>query len=159
MFCEEDLTGSLVNSYTICPKKAWLEGRGVMPCRSNSDILMGKTLHRELKSTKMGNIEVDYISNHRGVVFREYKKSFAGKEAAMAQLLFYMHTYRQHIPVRAISGEIVSLETGEKIKVVYDSQKALDIMQRATEAIRHSAPPNPRADSFCLGCGQATYCL
>lgn len=162
MFNEWQITGTIVNAFVVCPKKAWLQARGIGPTKTNEHILMGKAYHLNMQNKKIGNIEVDFISSKGHYEVVEYKKTLSNKEASKMQLLYYMYTLQKGLPIKKIVGKIVSIETDEKVFVSYGSAEETiinDLIQKIMATINSVEAPKETMSSLCLYCGHNLYCI
>lgn len=158
-----DLTGTLINSYVVCKRKAWLNSRKISPCKSNHFLLMGSSYNsNRTTQKKIGNIEVDEIIKGKYIVVKEYKKTFSNIEASKTQLLFYMKNIKEELNLKKIDGYIISEETNEKIFLPFDlknEEKINKLIDEILIALNDNKIPKFARTKLCDYCGHNIYCL
>jgi CRISPR-associated exonuclease Cas4 len=163
MLSEEMITGTLVNSYMVCKRKAWLHARNISPTSSNSYIQMGAALGRiKGGERRFGNIEVDEITKDGHILLREYKKTFSNLLASEAQILFYMKTIKKDTGCMKISGHIISLENNQKKWIDFNraNEKYInEIIKNILILCSKGVPPPVLNNEVCVCCGHNTYCI
>jgi CRISPR-associated exonuclease Cas4 len=162
-FLASDLTGTLINCYTLCHKKAWLQARHISPTRENSHLQMGSSLSK-IRGTqeRMGNFEVDEIKKGKHITIKEYKKTFSNIEASTTQLLLYMLNVKQELKCKKIDGFVISEETNEKKFVPFTiaaEKTILDICSDAVSLISNDTPPVTIETKVCMYCAHNLYCF
>ena len=158
-----DLTGTLINSYVVCKRKAWLNSRKINPNKSNSFLLMGSSYNKNRTTQKrIGNIELDEIVKGKHIVVKEYKKTFSNIEASKMQLLFYMKNLKEELNLNKIDGYIISEETNEKMFLPFDSkneEKINKLIDEILVALNNNQIPKFTRTKLCDYCGHNMYCL
>lgn len=158
-----DLTGTLVNSYVVCKRKAWLNCRKINPNKSNSFLLMGSSYNSNRTTQKrIGNIELDEIEKGKHIIVKEYKKTFSNIEASKMQLLFYMKNLKEELNLNKIDGYIISEETNEKLFLPFDSkneEKIDKLIDEILVALNNNQIPKFTRTKLCDYCGHNMYCL
>ena len=158
-----DLTGTLVNSYVVCKRKAWLNSRKINPNKSNSFLLMGSSYNSNRTTQKrIGNIELDEIEKGKHIIVKEYKKTFSNIEASKMQLLFYMKNLKEELNLNKINGYIISEENNEKLFLPFDSkneEKIDKLIDEILVALNNNQIPKFTRTKLCDYCGHNMYCL
>lgn len=157
------LTGTLVNSYVVCKRKAWLNSRKINPNKSNSFLLMGSSYNSNRTTQKrIGNIELDEIEKGKHIIVKEYKKTFSNIEASKMQLLFYMKNLKEELNLNKIDGYIISEETNEKLFLPFDSkneEKIDKLIDEILVALNNNQILKFTRTKLCDYCGHNMYCL
>jgi len=92
------VSGLLYEYYHICPRKAWYFANGISLEGENENVQIGSLIHAESYSRERKHILIDErtsIDFMRDNTVYEVKKSSAEKEAAIAQLKYYLYVLRQ----------------------------------------------------------------
>ncbi|MFH1777546.1 MAG: Dna2/Cas4 domain-containing protein [Candidatus Omnitrophota bacterium] len=90
------ISGSLINAYYICPRKAWFYGRAMYPRTDFDNLAIGRMItedsyQRQKKEIEFENLKFDLVKTNDGtLVIGEVKKSSRGLEAARKQVLYYL---------------------------------------------------------------------
>jgi CRISPR-associated exonuclease Cas4 len=158
-----DLTGTLINSYVVCRRKAWLNSRKISPNKSNCFISMGSSLNKNrITQKRIGNIELDEIEKGKHIIVKEYKKTFSNIEASKMQLLFYMMNLKEDMNLKKIDGYIISEETNEKLFLPFNSEneeKINGVIDEILIALNDNRIPKFTRTKLCDYCGHNMYCL
>jgi len=159
------LTGNLINSYLICPRKAWLYAHEVNPYGDNVYLEIGaligqESYKREKKEISLPGMKIDLVKKKDGdTVVAEIKKSSKGKDAARTQLLFYLYNLeKKGVNVK---GELLFPKERKKEEVVLTDSKRKEleeILTRLEKLIQEDIPPLPVKIPFCRGCAYNEFC-
>jgi len=159
------ITGSLINAFYICPRKAWLMAHEFGPEPDNVYIEIGKLLvkeayKREKKEIVFENMKVDLIKRRDGdTIIGEVKKSSRGQKAGMMQLAYYLYRLRQY----GISAKGELLIPKEKRKFTMEltdelMEKVKNAIAEIRQVINKEQPPSPEKVSFCSNCAYREFC-
>jgi CRISPR-associated exonuclease Cas4 len=159
------LTGTVYYNYVICPRKAWLMQYQIDPEHEHDLLDQGRLTQqehygREKKEFELPGIKVDQIRREGDVlVLGEVKKSSAGLEASILQLIYYLSRLEDE-EVKA-RGEVLIPKERKKFAVVLDDE-AKARLAKATEEIaallRQPKPPAAKWLKFCPNCAYAEFC-
>jgi CRISPR-associated exonuclease Cas4 len=159
------ISGSIIQSYMICPRQSWLMTRNLSGDQHNEFLDIGRliseeTYKRDRKEIMIGGNKIDVIrKDQNSVLLIETKKSSRAEEAGEMQLLFYMYNLRHKI--EHLRGEIrypkekkvVELElTEEKIKEIEG------IIERLNEIGQRPLPPEKKWIGYCKTCSYLEFC-
>lgn len=154
------INGSLINSYCICKRKAWLILHRIGLEFNSDDVLIGKELHEEYyaknKEILIDNIKMDQVTNKYII---ELKKNDTFLEAAINQLKYYM--YILNAKGMKKDGKIKILETGQEIKIEFNDDIKKEIENLLNEINVFSTninPPPYKNMSYCEKCAYYEYC-
>lgn len=162
---EPRITGSLVQSYLVCPRQAWLMSRQICPDEDHVYLELGRlvqqqTYARERKEVTMGHLKLDLLRRgNKELVVGEVKKSSRAVEAARMQLAFYLYELRE-MGVEA-EGELLFPEERQKETMVLDDHWAARVEEtkaRLAEVLRRPVPPRAERTGFCRRCAYAEFC-
>ena len=153
------VTGSLINAFYICPRKAWLIAHEFGPEPDNVYIEIGKLIageayRRKGKEVIFENIKIDLIKReNKDIIVGEVKKSSKGEKAAVMQLAFYLYRLKQ----RGISaiGELLIPKEKKRIPVELTSNLENELKQafcHIKEIISQDNPPEPAKNKYCTHC-------
>jgi len=161
----EKITGSLINAFYICPRKAWLVAHEFGPEPDNVYIEIGKLIageayKRERKEIVFENVKIDLVKReNKDIVVGEVKKSSKGRKAATMQLAFYLYRLKQ----RGINatGELLIPKERKRIPVeptpdVEDELK--QTFHHIKEIINQDNPPEPVKNKYCTSCAYREFC-
>lgn len=155
--------GSLINSFVVCHRKAWLQARNIHTNQFDANIQIGK-VYSKLRNTekRFFNIAIDKLDKDSTLVVTEYKKTFSNIEASSMQLLFYMGSLKKELGIKKISGYIISEETNEKLYLDFTEKEELrlnGVIQNAISIINQEHIPTFTEMPICRFCGHNLYCL
>ncbi|MGQ9531499.1 MAG: CRISPR-associated protein Cas4 [Desulfotomaculales bacterium] len=162
---EPRITGSLVQSYLVCARQAWLMSRQICPDEDHVYLELGRlvqqqTYARERKEVTMGHLKLDLLRRgNKELVVGEVKKSSRAVEAARMQLAFYLYELRE-MGVEA-EGELLFPEERQKEILVLDEHwvaRVRETKARLAELLRREVPPRAERTGFCRRCAYAEFC-
>lgn len=161
----ERITGSLINAFYICPRKAWLTSHEFGPEPDNiyieiGNLLAKETYKRERKEIIFDNMKIDLVrKGSKGVVIGEVKKSSKGEKAAILQLSFYL--YRLKRKGILMTGELL-IPKERKIIPVELTADIEDELKRTfhniKEIIAQEKPSKPVKNRYCSNCAYREFC-
>ena len=161
----EKVTGSLINAFYICPRKAWLTAHEFGPEPDNVYIEIGKliaeeTYKRERKEIVFENVKIDLIKReNKDVIVGEVKKSSKGQRSAIMQLAFYLYGLKK----RGINakGELMVPKERKRIPVEL-TPDIEDELRQAFRQIKYiitqNNPPEPVKNKYCTSCAYREFC-
>lgn len=159
------ITGSIVNAYFICPRKAWLMSRQISPDEDYLYLHLGRLIQeqaysREKKEVHLDHLCIDVIKKEgETLVIGEVKKSSRGKGAARMQLVFYLYELRS-MGIEA-KGKLLFPEERKGEEIILDEKWALKIekvKQEIGSLVQQLLPPPPCWSSYCSKCAYAELC-
>ena len=159
------VTGSLVQSYIICPRQAWLMSRQICPDEDNVYLQLGRLIQsqsyaRERKEVHIGHLVLDLVRRgEQNLVVAEVKKSSRAEEAARMQLAFYLYELRE-MGLEA-EGELLFPEERVRQRVVLDealTKEVESLKKKISCLVAQPLPPPPERIKFCSKCAYAEFC-
>jgi CRISPR-associated exonuclease Cas4 len=159
------LTGTVYYNYVICPRKAWLMQYQIDPEHEHDLLDQGRLTQqehyeREKKEFELPGIKVDQIRREGDVlVLGEVKKSSAGLEASILQLIYYLSRLEDE-EVKA-RGEVLIPKERKKFPVVLDDEakaKLAKATEEITALLKQPKPPAAKWLKFCPNCAYAEFC-
>jgi len=159
------ITGSLINSYFICPRKTWLFAHQLSPDPDWELLELGRliteeTYKRDKKELSGEGMKIDVLKREDGdIVVGEIKKSSKGLKAAKMQLLFYLYKLKKQGV--NLKGEILIPKEKKKIKVELTPELESELKKTFTsirEIILQDKPPEPVKTKFCNHCAYKEFC-
>jgi len=159
------ITGSLINSYFICPRKTWLFAHELVPDPHFELLEIGRIIgqesyQRERKEIEMEGMKIDLLKRKEGeLVVCEIKKSSICLESAKMQLVYYL--YRLKSQGLNLKGEILIPREKKKFSVEL-TPELVEKLQRTIKDIKHiialETPPPPLKTKFCRRCAFRDFC-
>lgn len=158
------LTGSLINSYLICPRKAWLWAHELSPDSENTYLEIGtligeQSYKREKKEITLPGMKIDLVRKSEGdKVIAEVKKSSKGEKAALMQLLFYL--YKLEKKGIKLKGELLVPKEKKRLVVELTEEKKKElegIFDKINLLVKGNIPA-PVKIRFCRGCAYNEFC-
>lgn len=160
------VNGTLVQSYMICKRQAWLMSRQIIPDQQNPYIELGRLIDeesygRDKKKINLENIVIDLIRNKdEEILIGEVKKSSRAKESAKMQLLFYLYILKE----KGLNTKGILLFPEEKKKELVELTEEMEIkikniIEEIEYIILQELPPPFKKNNFCSKCGYKEFCL
>ena len=165
MFCKDQITGTLVNYYVTCKRKAWLYGHNIHANQEDENMLMGKALadikENGLQEFAFSNLKFDKLSKQRGhYLITEYKKSLKNPEAGKMQLLFYIYLLKTGLNLKEVKGKLIS---GKTVITIEDNAenftKIETILNSIAALVNEPKPPKFSPQKICESCAYRDYCI
>lgn len=159
------VTGSLINAYIICPRKAWLMSRQINPDGENIYLYMGRLLQEQSYSRKKKEVHLEHLAldlvyqEEEGLVVAEIKRSSKGIEAARMQLAFYLYELEE-MGIEA-RGELRFPEERKREELVLNEElrKEVEKMKASVKnTVLCEQPPLPCWSRFCKNCAYMEFC-
>ncbi|HHV73338.1 MAG TPA: CRISPR-associated protein Cas4 [Thermoanaerobacterium sp.] len=162
----EEVTGSLVQSYSICKRQVWLMAHQIIPDQEHPYIEMGRLIDdisydRDRKKINFENVVIDLVRNDNGnLLVGEVKKSSKTVDSARLQLLFYLYKLKQSgIDAK---GQLFFPEERKKIDVRLTSESEVEVVSAINEIrdiINMDKAPAFKKIPYCKNCGYKEFCL
>lgn len=160
-----NITGSIVQAYVYCPRKAWLMSRQITGDQYNEFLAIGRliaeeTFKREKKEILVEGGKIDVISKGKGeLILIEVKKSSKYLKTSKMQLLFYLYKFSKR--GYKVRGEIripkekrvISVELGDvEIKKI---ETVIDEIEKLVKSIK---APEKKWKQSCKRCSYLEFC-
>ncbi|MDK2805644.1 MAG: CRISPR-associated exonuclease Cas4 [Thermoanaerobacterium sp.] len=162
----EEVTGSLMQSYSICKRQVWLMAHQIIPDQEHPYIEMGRLIDdisydRDRKKINFENVVIDLVRNDNGnLLVGEVKKSSKAVDSARLQLLFYLYKLKESgIDAK---GQLFFPEERKKVDVCLTSEAELEIinaMKDITDIMSKDKAPSFEKIPYCKNCGYKEFCL
>lgn len=159
------VVGSLIQSYMVCPRQAWLMSRQICPDEDHIYLQLGRLIQRqsysrERKEIHLGHLALDLIRRGgQNLVVAEVKKSSRASAAARMQLAFYLYELRE-MGIEA-EGELLFPEERRRERLILDenlAQQVEDLKACVLALICRNQAPPPEKTRFCGKCAYAEFC-
>lgn len=160
------ITGTIVNAFFICPRKAWLYSREFNPDSEMDLLVLGRLVSeesykREKKEIAIEGMKIDIVRKEEGeVVVGEIKRSKAGLKAATMQLSYYLWRLKEMGIV--LKGELLFPKQRKKIPVELDPNIESEL-RSSLESLKNilvlEKPPQAIRTRFCRYCAFFDFCF
>ena len=159
------ITGSIVQAYIYCPRKAWLMSRQITGNQYNEFLAIGRLIaeesfKREKKEILIEGGKIDIISKGKDeLVLIEVKKSSKHLKTSKMQLLFYLHKLTKK--GYRVKGEIRIPEEKKVIPVDFSEKEKKEIEKlekELREMLEKDKPPAQKWKSACKKCSYLEFC-
>ena len=159
------VSGSLINAFYMCPRKAWLIAREFGPEPDNiyveiGRLIAGESYKRERKEIVFENVKIDLVKKeNKDIIVGEVKKSSKGQRSAIMQLAFYLYGLKK----RGINakGELMVPKERKRIPVEL-TPDIEDELRQAFRQIKYiitqNNPPEPVKNKYCSSCAYREFC-
>jgi CRISPR-associated exonuclease Cas4 len=160
-----NLTGSLVHTYVLCPRKTWLLSRQIIGDQENEFLAIGRlysreSYKREKKEVQVDGNKLDVVKNDNGTLtVIETKKSSRMLETGKIQLLHYLYSLKKK--GYSVKGEIRVPKEKKIIEMNLDSEaeKELEgIYGNIEKLIEQEKAPAPQWIGACRSCSYKEFC-
>ena len=160
-----DITGTLVWYYAICPREAWLMAHQMEPEREFGLLAEGRLnqeahYRRATKELSMPGIKLDRIRREGDkLIVSEVKKSSRYLPASRLQLGYYLWRLSEE-GVEA-AGEILIPEERKRevVELTPDLEAEIrSLIAKIKALIREPAPPPSEKIPYCKRCAYAEFC-
>ncbi|MGJ7045421.1 CRISPR-associated protein Cas4 [Thermoanaerobacterium thermosulfurigenes] len=161
-----EVTGSLIQSYSICKRQVWLMAHQIIPDQEHPYIEMGRLIDdisydRDRKKINFENVVIDLVRNDNGnLLVGEIKKSSKALDSARLQLLFYLYKLKQN-GIEA-KGQLFFPEERKKIDVFLTSELeagVVSVINEIRDIINMDKAPAFKKIPYCKNCGYKEFCL
>jgi len=160
-----EIGGSILGSYMVCPRQAWLGYHAIDGDKNNEYLKLGTYIHqnaysREKKEKSFGNSKFDTIHSIDGeVIVGEIKKSSSCLESARMQLAYYLYILRQDgIRATGLLQFPEEKRTEELILTDEIVQAVEDNLARLEKLVNEPLPPKAKWEKYCSTCSYSEIC-
>lgn len=160
------VTGTLVQSYTICSRQTWLMAHQIIPDQDHSYLEIGRLIDEKSydwarKKVHLENVVLDLVRSEEGdLVVGEIKKSSRGLESARLQLAFYLYKLRKY-GINA-KGRLRFPEERRRIDIELDDKMIKEVEDTVNEIVNiitKPYPPSFKKIGFCKHCAYKEFCM
>jgi CRISPR-associated exonuclease Cas4 len=160
------ITGTLIQSFSICQRQTWLMAHQIIPDQEHQYIELGRLIdensyNRDKRKIHFENIVIDLVRSEEGdIIVGEVKKSSKAEKSAKLQLAFYLYRLKQS----GIKGRGLLLFPKERkrvtVELTMELEKELEEMfSKIYSLIFQKTPPPFKKVSYCKNCGYKEFCL
>ncbi len=159
----QNINGTLIWYYYICPREVWLIGHGIEADQESDFLLLGRHIHeifyrRQKKEFMIDNtIKIDILPSKK--VIGEIKKSSKYLKSAKMQVAFYLYYLKQK--GINIEGELLIPEERkkEKVKLTPNLEKELEeAIKEIKKILKMDRPPQQKKIPYCKNCAYKEMC-
>uniref|UniRef100_A0A7C3MKE4 CRISPR-associated exonuclease Cas4 n=1 Tax=Dictyoglomus thermophilum TaxID=14 RepID=A0A7C3MKE4_DICTH len=160
------ITGSLIESFLICERQAWLMAHQITPDQDHPYLELGRLIDEESftdekKKISLENMIIDLIkTENKTLILGEIKKSSKVQEIAKIQLAFYLYSLKNNYGIKA-DGLLIFPKEKRRVRVVLDKEleeKIEDTIKRIEILIYKGKPPLPQKIPYCKLCAYREFC-
>jgi CRISPR-associated exonuclease Cas4 len=163
---EFEVTGALMQSYTICKRQVWLMAHQIVPDQEHPYIEIGRLIdensyQRDRKKIHFENVVLDLVRIEKdNILIGEVKKSSKAAESAKMQLLFYLYKLKQS----GISAKGQLFFPEERKREIVEltpelEDKIIEAINEIKEIALHELPPAFLKIPYCKNCGYKEFCM
>lgn len=159
------ISGTLIQSYTICKRQTWLMSREIIPDQDHTFIEIGRIIDeesydRDKKKINLENMVLDLIRGKEGeIIVGEIKKSSKAIDSATLQLAFYLYKLRE-LGINC-KGILLFPKERKRIKIILNEElesKLINLFKEIEQLISNTIPPNKEKIRFCTHCAYREFC-
>jgi len=159
------ITGTLVQSYSICNRQSWLMSRQIVPDQDHPYIEIGRLIdnesyERDRKKIDLENMVIDLIKiKEESLLVGEVKKSSNAEESARLQLAFYLYRLKE-VGIVA-KGVLLFPKERRRIPMELDAEleeKLKEMFSEIEAIIQNPLPPPPKRIKYCTHCAYREFC-
>ncbi|WP_072969602.1 CRISPR-associated protein Cas4 [Thermoanaerobacter uzonensis] len=163
---EFEVTGALMQSYTICKRQVWLMAHQIVPDQEHPYIEIGRLIdensyQRDRKKIHFENVVLDLVRMEKdNILIGEVKKSSKAAESAKMQLLFYLYKLKQS-GITA-KGQLFFPEERKREVVELTPEFEIEVIKAIEEIkgiVHKEKPPAFIKIPYCKNCGYKEFCL
>lgn len=160
------ISGTLVNAYFVCRRKAWLLSREFSPDPEFDLLVLGKLLSeeafkREKREVTLEGMKIDLVRiANEEVVVGEVKRSPVAIKSAVMQVCYYLFRLKQM--GFSVKGELLFPRQKKRLTVELrpDLERELARSMHALEdMILEERPPVAQKTRFCDRCSFYEFCF
>ncbi|MDI6604054.1 MAG: CRISPR-associated protein Cas4 [Thermoanaerobacteraceae bacterium] len=161
-----EVTGTLMQSYTICKRQVWLMAHQIIPDQEHPFIEMGRIIDdnsydRDKKKLHFENVVIDLVrSDKDNFLIGEVKKSSKAEKSAKMQLLFYLYRLKQSGIIA--KGQLFFPEERKRVTVELtkaNEKEILNAINEITDIIHREKAPDFVKIPYCKNCGYKEFCM
>lgn len=160
------ITGTLVNAFFICKRKAWLFSRQFNP-DPNFDLLEigrlvdSESFRRDKKEVVLDGIKIDLVKLQEGeIIVGEIKKSSKGLKAAVMQLAYYLWRLKGY--GLNLKGQLFVPREKRRVPVELTEEleeKLWRALVELEDLLVQENPSLPVKRGFCNNCAFMEFCF
>lgn len=160
------ITGTIVESFLICKRQAWLMAHQIIPDQDDSYLELGRLIDEtsyldERKKINLENMVIDLIKTEdKTLLIGEIKKSSKAQESAKLQLIFYLFKLEENFGIKA-TGILLFPEEKRKVRVeLTEENKVLisEMIEEINNLILQELPPPVSKNKYCVHCAYKEFC-
>jgi len=160
------ITGSLIESFLICERQAWLMAHQVTPDQDHPYLEIGRLIDEESfteekKKISLENMIIDLIkTENKTLIIGEIKKSSKAQDMAKLQLAFYLYSLKNNYGIKA-DGILIFPKEKRRLRVILDKEleeKIEDTIKKVEILIYRERPPLPQKIPYCKLCAYREFC-
>jgi CRISPR-associated exonuclease Cas4 len=160
------ITGSLIESFLICERQAWLMAHQVTPDQDHPYLEIGRLIDEESfteekKKISLENMIIDLIkTENKTLIIGEIKKSSKAQDMAKLQLAFYLYSLKNNYGIKA-DGILIFPKEKRRLRVILDKEleeKIEDTIKKVEVLIYRERPPLPQKIPYCKLCAYREFC-
>lgn len=160
------ITGSLIESFLICERQAWLMAHQVTPDQDHPYLEIGRLIDEESfteekKKISLENMIIDLIkTENKTLIIGEIKKSSKAQDMAKLQLAFYLYSLKNNYGIKA-DGILIFPKEKRRVRVILDKEleeKIKDTIKKVEILIYRERPPLPQKIPYCKLCAYREFC-
>jgi len=160
------ITGTIVESFLICKRQAWLMAHQIIPDQDDSYLELGRLIDEtsyldERKKINLENMVIDLIKTEdKTLLIGEIKKSSKAQESAKLQLIFYLFKLEENFGIKA-TGILLFPEEKRKVRVeLTEENKTLisEMIEEINNLILQELPPPVSKNKYCVHCAYKEFC-
>lgn len=159
------VNGTLVESFLICKRQAWLMGHQIISDQDHPYLEMGRLIDEESyieekKKIFLENMVIDLIKmENKKILVGEIKKSSKIPDIAKLQLIFYLYNLKKY-DIR-LDGVLLFPKEKKKIYVELDEEnekRIINTIEEINRLINQPYPPKPGRIKYCTHCAYKEFC-
>lgn len=159
------ITGTIVQSYSICKRQAWFMSRQITPDQEHPFIEVGRLIDtesydRDRKKVELKDMVIDLVKvKERTLLIGEIKKTSRAEESAKFQLAFYLYRLKQSGVLA--NGLLLFPKERRKISIQLTpelEEKITEIINDIEGIIESSLPPPVKKIQYCTHCAYREFC-
>ena len=162
---KKEIGGSLVNSFIVCKRQAWMGYHAIEGDKNNDYLRQGTYIHersyeRQQKGETFGKSSFDTLQTKEGkLIVGEVKKSSACLESARLQLAYYLYLLKED-GLEAI-GQLKFPEERrvEEVELTPERiEKIEELIKEIQELVTQELPPKASWKNYCETCSYSESC-
>ncbi|HHV81766.1 TPA: CRISPR-associated protein Cas4 [bacterium] len=159
------ITGTLVQSYSICRRQCWFMSRQILPDQDHPFLEIGRLIdndsyERDRKKIELEDIVIDLIKiKEDNVVIGEVKKSSRAEESAKIQLAYYLYRLKEAGVIA--NGVLLFPKEKKRIQVELTPDLETELLKIINEieiTIKSDSPPPSKKIKYCTNCAYREFC-
>lgn len=163
---EERVNGTIIESYLVCKRQAWLHLHKITPFQEHPLLELGRIIDeysykRSIKRIILENIQIDIVERQdEELLIGEIKKSSKAKDIAKTQLLFYMYTLKKMgVPSTGILM-FPKERRREKVLLTKEEEENIEkLVKEISNLANLEQIPQFEKSAFCKNCAYKEFCF